>query len=67
MGKKNVTLTIDEDIWDRSERALLDIGLSRSAFVQIILEGVISSDEKTLTEQIKGTAHKLIDKVKLKM
>jgi hypothetical protein len=66
MTKIGVGLKLDKDIWDRSGKALREIGLSRSAFVETILQGVIADEsEKSITEQIKGTAHKLIDKVKL--
>lgn len=68
MSKITVGLRIDKDIWEGSRKVLKDIGLSRSAFIQIVLEGVMLGDnEKSLAEQIKITSHKLVDKVKLKI
>jgi hypothetical protein len=63
---KVATIRVREETWKRSGEVLGEIGISRSAFIQTILEGVVNDDQKSLTEQIKGTAHKLIDKVKLR-
>jgi len=65
MRKRNVTLRINEDIWLKSEKVLNSMGLSRSAFIEIVLSGVIQ--EKDFKETMKETIGKIIDHVKLKL
>jgi antitoxin component of RelBE/YafQ-DinJ toxin-antitoxin module len=66
-GKKNVTVLIDEKVWETSRKVLSKLGMSRSSFIQIILEGVIETEGNSIKNVWKDTSNKIIDKVKLKL
>lgn len=66
-GKKNVTVLIDEKVWETSRKVLSKLGMSRSSFIQIILEGVIETEGNSVKNVWKDTSNKIIDKVKLKL
>jgi antitoxin component of RelBE/YafQ-DinJ toxin-antitoxin module len=48
MGKKTVTITIDEELWNKAEIVLNKVGMSRSEFISIVLEGVVETGKKSL-------------------
>lgn len=66
MFKKNVTVKIDDEIWEQAKIELAKIGMSRSAFIEIIFEGMVSTKKKSIKEVWKNMASSIIDKVKLK-
>jgi antitoxin component of RelBE/YafQ-DinJ toxin-antitoxin module len=64
MSKITVGLKVDDVIWKESKKALADIGISRSAFVEMILESVLDVDKKPMKEVWREMVYKLVEKVK---
>ena len=46
------TLSMDRETWEKAGRALLDVGLSRSRFVELILRQVAEADTKTAGQMV---------------
>jgi antitoxin component of RelBE/YafQ-DinJ toxin-antitoxin module len=66
MGKKNVSLTIDEDIWNKAEEVLSKVGMSRSAFFEIALEGICKTKRKNLIQLFRSVSNEIYEEIKRK-